>query len=209
MPVITIARQYGSLGDEIGKDIASRLGLRLVDNDIIVDVAQRLGVPVASLSQRDERGGRLVSDLVKTMQRLYPATLVPRGAAETPDVEEASFLQVIRQVLWEVARDNQAVIVGRASTFILAQHPDIVHLLVVAPLEIRIERVMAAENLDQQQAAQRIDQVDNERTRYIRHFYRANWLDVNNYDLVVNTGHFSQLQAVSLLCTAISGGPAQ
>ena len=202
MPVITISRQYGSLGDEIGRDVAQRLGLRFVDHDIIDEVAQRLGVSAESLDKRDERSGRLVGELVRTMQQFYPATLAPRMDADDSGVEEAAYLQMIRQVLWEVARTNQAVILERGSPFILAHHPEIVHVLVMAPLEIRVERVMAAESLDHQQAVQRIQHVDDDRSRYVRHFYHANWLDMANYDLIVNTGHFTQFQAVSLICTA-------
>jgi cytidylate kinase len=207
MPVITISRQHGSLGDEIGKEVANRLDLRLVDQDVITEVSRRLGVPAESVSERDEREGSPVSELVRRMRLLYPATLAPRSSPENPDLDEAAYLQVIREVIWEVARGNDAVIVGRGSAFILPRHPDIVHVLLIAPLDVRVERVMAAEGLDQQRALQRIKQVDESRTRYIRHFYRTNWLDLKHYDLVVNTGRFSQIRAAGIICAAAAAEP--
>lgn len=206
MPVITISRQYGSLGDEIGKEVADRLHMRFVDQAVIGEVAQRLGVSSRAAANRDERGKTLVADLVRTMRLLYPATLSPQPS-ESAEVDEASYLQVIRQVIWEVARSNDAVIVGRGSTFILEKHPEILHVLMVAPLEIRVERIMAAEGLDHQHAIQRIKQMDDDRSRYIRHFYGTNWLDLNHYDLVLNTGHFTPLRAASLICDAVAPEP--
>jgi cytidylate kinase len=202
VPVITISRQYGSLGDEIGREVAERLGLRFVDQEIINEVARRLGVSPEAASAPDEREGSVVSELVHTMRRLYPATPLPQPSQENQELDEAAYLQVIREVIWEVARTNDAVIVGRGGAFILPKHPDILHVLIVAPLAVRVERVMAAEGLNQERAAQRLKHVDGNRGRYVRHFYHSNWLDLAHYDLVVNTGHFSQVRAASLICTA-------
>ena len=209
MPVITISRQHGSLGDEIGREVADRLGLRLVDQDVINEVAERLGVPPESVSERDQREGSLVSELVRRMRLLYPATLAPQPTSDKPQLDEAAYLQVIREVVWEVTRSNDAVIIGRGSTFILPHHPEIVHTLLVAPLEVRVERIMAAEGLDQHSALQRIKQVDDNRARYIRHFYQAKWLDLKHYDLIVNTGHFSQVRAVGIICAAAAAEPSE
>ena len=207
MPVITITRQYGSLGDEIGRDVAERLGLRFVDHDVIAEVARRLGVPAAQLDEMDERRGRLVTDLVKTMRQLYPATRLPESVEGGPDLDEAAYLQVIRQVIWEVARGDDAVIVGRGSPFILPKHPDVLHVLVVAPADVRVERIMAQEGLDQARALHQLRDVDASRGRYIRHFYRTNWLDFDHYDLVINTGHFTQVRATDIIATAAAPPP--
>jgi cytidylate kinase len=139
------------------------------------------------------------------MRRLYPATIAP-STAESEEVDEAAYLQVIRQVIWEVARADDAVIIGRGGPFVLESHPDVLHVLVIAPLNVRIERVMAVDDLTHEAALQRIKEVDAARGRYVRHFYRTNWLDASHYDLVINTGHFSEVHATSLICSATSSG---
>ncbi|HLJ66350.1 MAG TPA: cytidylate kinase-like family protein [Chloroflexota bacterium] len=207
MTVITISRQDGSLGDEIARDVAEKLGLRLVGQEMINEVAQRLGVSPGAVTNRDEREPGLAAELVRTMRRLYPAT-VSTGHDESDVVDESSYLQMIRQLIWELARGDDVVIVGRGASFILGRNPDILHVLLVAPLEIRVERVMAAEGIGQRTAAQRIREVDASRARYIRHHYGANWLDVTQYDLVLNTGHFSQLKASEIVCAAAPMRPA-
>lgn len=204
MPVITISRQYGSLGDEIGRDVADRLGLRFVDREIIAEVAQRLGLPPAALAERDEREATRVSDLLRAMRMFDPATLTPPTGPEHLALDEAAYLQVIRDVILEVARSDNAVIVGRGGPFVLPRRPNILHVLVAAPFEVRIERVMEADGLDRQGAIQKVKQADASRARYIRHFYRTDWLDFNHYDLVMNTGHFTRDQAASIICAAVA-----
>ena len=202
MSAITISRQYGSLGDEIGREVAERLGLRLVDGSVIAEIARGLGLSASDFEDREEWQGTVVSDLVRTMRRLYPATIAPTPTDEPPELDDAGYLEVIRQVIWEVARTEDAVIIGRGAQSILGSSPTVLHVLVIAPLAVRAERVMAADNLDHQKAIQRIKQIDERRARYIRRFYGADWLIVNAYDLVINTGHFSQLAAVELVCNA-------
>lgn len=203
MSVITIARQFGSLGDEIGRQVAERLGLHLVDGNVISETARGLGLAASDFEDRDEWQGTVVSDLVRTMRHLYPATIAPTVSEEKPELDEARNLEVIRQVIWEVARKDDAVIIGRGASSILGSSPTVLHVLIVAPLMIRAERIMSTENLDHQRAVQRIKQVDERRARYIRRFYGTDWLDVGAYDLVVNTGHFSQLATVELVCNAL------
>jgi cytidylate kinase len=202
MSAITISRQYGSLGDEIGRDVAERLHLRLVDGKVIAEIARGLGLAASHFEDRDEYQGTVVSDLVRTMRHLYPATIAPTPTTESPELDDSSYLEVIRQVIWEVARTEDAVIVGRGAASILGSSPTVLHALIIAPLAVRTERVMTADNLDHPHAVQRIKQIDERRARYIRRFYGADWLDVNGYDLVVNTGHFSQLSAVQLIFDA-------
>jgi cytidylate kinase len=202
MSSITISRQYGSLGDEIGREVAERLGLRLVDGTVIAEIARRLGLSASDFEDRDEWQGTVVSDLVRTMRRLYPATIAPTPTEEPPELDDASYLEVIRQVIWEVARTEDAVIIGRGAASILGNSPTVLHVLMVAPLAVRAERIMTADDLDHQRAVQRIKQIDERRARYIRRFYGVDWLDVSIYDLVINTGHFSQLTGVQLICDA-------
>ncbi len=202
MSAVTISRQYGSLGDEIGREVAARLNLRLVDGKVIAEIARGLGLAASDFEDRDELQGTIVSDLVRTMRRLYPATIAPTPTQEKPELDDASYLEIIRQVIWEVARTEDAVILGRGAASILGSSPTVMHVLIVAPLTVRAERVMTADNLDHPGAIQQIKRIDERRARYIRRFYGSDWLDVNSYDLVINTGHFSQLTSVQLICDA-------
>lgn len=202
MSTITISRQYGSLGDEIGREVAARLNLRLVDGKVIAEIARGLGLAASDFEDRDEYQGTIVSDLVRTMRRLYPATIAPAPTQEKPELDDASYLEIIRQVIWEVARTGEAVILGRGAASILGGSPTVLHVLIVAPMAVRAERVMTSDHLDHPNAIQQIKRIDERRARYIRRFYGIDWLDVNSYDLVVNTGHFSQLSTVQLICNA-------
>jgi cytidylate kinase len=200
---ITISRQYGSLGDEIGRGVAERLHLRLVDGTVIAEIARGLGLTAAEFEDRDEWQGTVVSDLVRTMRHLYPATIAPTSTQELPEIDDASHLEVVRQVIREVARTEDSVIVGRGAASILGSSPNVLHVLTVAPLAVRAERIMTVDNLDHSHSVQRIKQIDERRARYIRRFYGADWLELESYDLIINTGHFSQFSSVQLICDAV------
>lgn len=204
MAVITLSRQYGSLGDEIADLVADRLGTRIVGQEIIAEVAHRLGVPVAAVRSRDERESQLVTDLVRTMQRLYPATIFPPGTGETTDLDDVAYLDVISQVVQEAGRSGNAVIVGRGATWILKNAPRVLHVLVVASLRIRVARVMEAEQVTESQAQRRTKEVDANRARYVRHLHRSDWLEPTQYDLVINTDRCSVATAASLICALAS-----
>ncbi len=202
MPVITITRQYGSLGDEIGSAAAERLHLRLVDHTVIAEVAKALGLPSEKIQDHDEWQGTIVSDLVRTMRALYPASNAPLSPDREPELDEAAYLAIIQQVIREVARGGDAVIVGRGAAPILRDDARVLHVSVVAPLQVRVERVVVAEGLDQKRALQRIEQADERRARYIRRSYGDEIADVQNYDLVLNTGRFDVVSAASIVCEA-------
>jgi cytidylate kinase len=201
---ITISRQYGSLGDEIGRGVAERLNLRLVDGKLVAEIARGLGLTAAEFEDQDEWRGTVVSDLVRTMRHLYPATIAPAATEERPEIDDADHLEIVRQVIREVARTEDSVIVGRGAVSILGSNPNVLHVLTVAPLAVRAERIMTTDNLDHSHAVQRIKQIDERRARYIRRFYGADWLEVETYDLIINTGHFSQMTSVQLICDAVS-----
>jgi cytidylate kinase len=203
MPVVTIARQLGSLGDEIARAVADCLELRLVDQAMVDEVAAQLGLSSGAVPD-DEQNSGLVGDLVRTMRRLYPATVTPPNEVDM-ETDEAASLQVMRQVAWEIARAGDAVIVGRGGAFLLERNPSVLHVLVLAPMPIRAERVMASEHLDAGRAARRVRESDAQRARYVRRFYGQNWLDPSMYDFVINTGHFSEPAATDLIVRAVKG----
>jgi cytidylate kinase len=203
MAVITILRQDGSLGDEIAAAVAERLKLRLVDSDIINEVAARLGVSPSSLTAIDDRDEGLVVELVRTMRRLYPATRPPGAQGEQPEIDESEYVGVVRQVIEEVARTGDAVIVGRGAAFVLPPGPGLLHVLIVAPFDARLKRTQDTARIGQRAASQHLHQDDHQRARYIKHYYRADWLDPVHYDLVLNTGTLQVAQAADLVVEAV------
>lgn len=181
---ITLARQMGSGGREIGKLVAESLGYRLVWREVINQAAQRAGAPEAALAAIDELG--LLG-------------IQPSGKAYQ------AYKLAVQQVILELAEEGNAVIIGRAGQAILAGREDVLHVRVIAPAELRAERVAAQQGITLDCALAQIEASDKNRRKYLRRMYRVNWDDPSLYDLTINTARLSTEIAAALICRAALG----
>ena len=94
---------------------------------------------------------------------------------------------------------GRAVIVGRASQVILANHPKAIHGKVVAPFETRCARIMQARNIHQENVRKLVEQHDRLRKHYLRNYHRADWDDPLLYHLTINTGRMELEDTVDLV----------
>ena len=113
-------------------------------------------------------------------------------------------MQALESVVRELARSQSLVIRGRGSQFILKDYPGALHVLVVAPLEVRVKRVMQNLKLDQEAAKQEIARFDNSRREFIKRYFQAELEDPVYYDLVINTERLSFQAAASIVVDALS-----
>lgn len=187
--LITISRQYGAGGSEVARRVATALGWRVVDNELVEEVAARAGLPAAQVAEREERvpsfAERLARTLAASAPELFPAP-VPGGTV--PKLQEADLVRITESVVSEVAAKGRVVLVGRAAPAVLARQLDSLHVQLVAP---RLQRIQAAAErlgMDPAKAAEILDETDKMRARYLRQFYRRDWYDPVNYHMVLNTG---------------------
>jgi cytidylate kinase len=198
---ITISREYGSGGGEIATRLARRQGWQLIDHEVVVRVANELGVSEAEVEVYDEHVEGLVSRLLTNMQLFEPAALV---SAPMPVVTDARVYQeALRQVVKAAVSAGNVVIVGRGSQVLLGRRRDVLHVRIVAPLEQRISYVMRREGLDKDAARTRIQLKDRDRVRYLQEVHHQHTADPHLYDLVVNTGIIDLESAVDLICLAL------
>jgi cytidylate kinase len=102
-----------------------------------------------------------------------------------------------------VAKEGKAIIVGRGGNLILADHPRTLHVFILAPLSVRIKRVMEAEGLTHAAAEQRIAGMDKLRADYVRTFYHADWRDPGHYHLMVDSGIWGEGGTTELIAWAL------
>ena len=96
------------------------------------------------------------------------------------------------------------MILGRGSQFILKGYPGVLHVLAVAPMEVRVERVMRDHRLDQEATKQEILRYDNSLREFFKRYFKAEPEDPVHYDVVINTGRFSFQAAASIVVDALS-----
>jgi cytidylate kinase len=119
-------------------------------------------------------------------------------------LDDTRYLQALESVVKELARRQPLVILGRGSHFILKDYPGALHVLVVAPLEVRVNRLMQQRKLDLETAKLEIDHSDKSLREFIKRYFDAELEDPSHYDLVVNTDHFSFQAAASMVVDALA-----
>jgi cytidylate kinase len=186
MNVITISRQLGSLGTTLGRQVAARLGYRLVHRELINRAAQLAGTPDMALATIDELG---------------------LLGLEPDEIQQDAYLQAVQTVIKNLAEEGNVIIVGRAGQAILQNNPNVLHLRVVAPLETRLQRIVKAHGISPNAAKAQIQDSDRYRADYLRRFYTIRWDDPTLYHLVINTGHISLEASAEVVCAAVRNIP--
>ncbi len=184
MRAITVAHAYGSGGGEIAARLAARLGWRLIDHEIVIRVAQEMGISEKAAEARDERAEGVVTSILKNVQSMHPVLFAP---SPMPLADEHVYHEALSKVVEGAATAGHVVIVGRGSQALLAHRRDVFHVRIVAPLDHRVAYVMQREGLDRAAAHARIQLKDHDRTRYLQWQHHQHPDNPLLYDLVVNT----------------------
>jgi cytidylate kinase len=180
---ITIAREYGSGGSEIGRRVAERLGWEFVDREIIERVAALGKIDPNWAEEADERCGAWWERVLGGFRHGGPEVYV--GCADA-GVDRDSLQQFTAKVIAEAGKAGRCVIIGRGAQCVLRDHPDVMHVLVYAPIEEKIARMRALHPGEHDMEAV-LRRIDSERHHYIRDYYECDSAQRGLYHLCVNS----------------------
>jgi cytidylate kinase len=186
--LITISREFGAGGSLVAGQAARALGWRLVDNDFVARVAERAGLPEATVALSDERAPGFREWLLRALARAAPELFAPVTESRPAELEEAALVRVTEGVVADLAAEGRVVLVGRAAPAVLGRKEDALHVRVVAPKAERIRAVMARQALAPAEAQRLMEDTDRNRQRYHREYYDRDWADPAHFHLVLNTG---------------------
>lgn len=226
MAVITVSREYGSCGEEIAQQLAKELGYSYIDKEILADVAHAAGTTEDQVRQYDEKDAHGLRAFLRKFLVGYPISAVdfpyyppglPLDASLTglpPDAslnhsEREPFLDadkvtaLLREVVENLWKRGDVVIVGRASQKILAAQPNTLHARFIGFIGDRGKQVMESENITYVESLDKIQSIDEQRERYLKHYYNADWRNPKHYHLVINTSLMSIGQAVKVIVAAV------
>lgn len=184
--IITIARQCGSGGHEIGKELASRLGLELYDRKKLEEEAKKLG----KLDENKEFFQE------KAVNSLLYSIAVSYGASNPM---ERSF-----ELIRELTQQKSAVIIGRCSGAIYANDPDATTIFLHADKDCRIKHVMKRDGIDEKKAAKLIKEVDEKRASFHKFCTGKEWGDAGQYQLSIDTGKLDISDAADMIINYIN-----
>jgi cytidylate kinase len=201
MSVITIRGHMGSGAPEIGKLVANGIHADYVDREIIAEVAERLKWSKQGVEEKEKPAGTLGGRILEALEisGAYQGAVLPTW--EIP-LDDTRYLAGLMSVIKELARSQSIVIRGRGSQFILKDYPGAFHVLVVAPLETRLERVMNDMAIDEEHARKDVERFDNSRREFTKRYFNAELEEPLHYDLVINTSHLTFEDAASIVVNA-------
>jgi cytidylate kinase len=198
---ITISREFGAGGSSIARLVADALRWRLVDNQMVEEVARRAGLTVDDVARREERGPSFVERLARALASATPE-LLGAESAQPPEAEESRLVKLTEQVVTDACAEGHVVLVGRAAVALLGRREDALHVRLVADQEHRTLVVMERLGLGREEALRRVKEVDANRVRYHRLWYNRDWNEPHNYHLTLNTGWLGLDRSAELVVAA-------
>jgi cytidylate kinase len=192
MPIhITIGRQIGSGGGELGRRLADRLGAVFVDRQVMERTAERLGCTVAELASRREK---VMPFWERFMQSLAIGTpeVVYTDARRIPELTDEALFATQVEAIRELVAGRSTVLIGFAGFHLLREVPGVVRVFVHADQAFRLARMKSVYGIaDPAQAAAAIERTDKQREQFTAKIAGVGWTDLRNYDLTLNMSHLS------------------
>jgi cytidylate kinase len=198
--VITISRQFGTGGHEIGAELSRRLGVKLLDKQILNEVARRTGA-VEQVMEKLEARNPLWRDDFTNFYRNYMARAEYDGAEQ--DQTSHELFEAQAEAIRQIAQQESCVIIGRCGFDIFAEHPNALKIFIHSTLDCRKRRIAERYGINEQDAAAMIVDNDYSRELYTKTFTGRDWTDARNYDVSLDVRKFGVNGAVDFLMQCI------
>jgi cytidylate kinase len=202
MAVITISRQFGAGGITLGKMVAKRLGYSFVDTEIIKMVAEMANVSTNFVETVEKEAGGKFS---KIITKLVSKPLLDRVLKdERGYIDEEIYLDYLVLIIAQMADEGNVVILGRGSQYILGDHPDAYHFLLIDEFANRVKFMREHYNLSQSRAEQVVKSEDKRRLNLYRKLHKTDYDRPSLYHLVLNMNRISLDQAQEMMCGLVA-----
>jgi cytidylate kinase len=196
--VITIAREYGSGGGLIGRELARRLGWKLLDRELITELAQRAHLAPSEVARLDEHPRPFIALLMKAFWR---GNIETWSAPPPTDVVDEDYLaKLSAMVIKEAAGLGHCVIVGRGAQCVLRKK-DAFNVFVYGSTAEKLKRLQQRYS-SLRDAQMAIEEMDRVRAAYIRTYYHCGWDDRHLYNLMINSDVGVDRAVDAIICTA-------
>ena len=200
--IITISRMFGSGGSDVAARVARELGWSLLDNAVVDEVAERLGVSRSEVSSLEERVPSLAERIASTMAMSTPEFVVPVSDAPMMNTAETRIVDVTKRVMQEATQQGNAVLVGRGAQALLADRPDALHVFCYAPKQFLVQYAIAHRGINPANAEHEVDKINRQREQYVKRHWGRDWRSFENYHLCLDTGRLGIEHAADLVVAA-------
>lgn len=195
--IITVGRQYGSGGREIGTMLAKMFGIAYYDKKLITEAAKRSGLADETFERYEERR-------FGTLWHALSTGFNVSGGFTPEDI-----FRIQSETIMDIASKEPCVIVGRCADYVLRENPDCLNVFVSAAAEVRTRRVAVRCNISHEEAAAAIVKTDKSRASYYNFYTGKEWGYAPSYHLCVDSGVLGLEKSAGLIADFINQAVAQ
>lgn len=187
--IITISRQFGSNGREIGRLLAEYLDIGYYNKEIMKHIAQQIGITPDFFEEdnRNELGFFSLSNRNRSLANMTELSL------------NAQVYDKACELIQAISEMESAVIVGRCADYILKDDPNCIRIYIYSDIEERIQRSIREYNVPVKKAQKFVSQQDVRRSGFYEFYTNQTWGDPKNYDIMINTSHMSEWEVVEMI----------
>ena len=202
--VITINRELGSGGRTVGRKLAEKLNVAFYDKALINELKEKFHLDTEQIeklkSGKNDWWREFINSALYMGQGMNEMWYYNRMTGkEGYLVTSSDMFKQDKEILTKVAEEDSCIIAGRNGFSVFADHPNHLSILIQAPFEHRVQRIMDKQNLSREEAEQVIKKVDEMRENYVKKYTGTSRYDTRNYDLVINMEGKTEDEAVELI----------
>ena len=202
--VITINRELGSGGRTVGRKLAEKLNVPFYDKSLINELKKKFNLDTEQIeklkSGKSDWWREFINSALYLGQGMNELWYYQRMTGKEGFlVTSSDMFNQDKEILTRVAEEESCVIAGRSGFSVFANHPNHLSILIQAPLEHRIQRIMTKQELSRDEAEKVIKKVDEMRENYVKKYSGTSRYDTRNYDLVINMEGKTEDEAVDLI----------
>ena len=202
--VITINRELGSGGRTVGRKLAEKLNVAFYDKALINELKEKFHLDTEQIeklkSGKSDWWREFINSALYMGQGMNEMWYYNRMTGkEGYLVTSSDMFKLDKEILTKVAEEDSCIVAGRNGFSVFADHPNHLSILIQAPFEHRVQRIMDKQNLSREEAEQVIKKVDEMRENYVKKYTGTSRYDTRNYDLVINMEGKTEDEAVDLI----------
>ena len=194
--VITINRQFGTGGHEIGQELADRLGVKLIDKQLLLAVADKFHLTEKEAQRLERRRPSWWDDFSQFYQGFMS---MHEYQVNTREITSRQLFYAQAEAMKRIAEQESCVVIGRCGFDVFRDHPNKLSLFIHSSLNRRIARIEDRYQVDEQKARVLIEDNDYTRELYTKTFTGKDWYDARNYDLTLDVTRMGVYGAIDFL----------
>ena len=194
--IITISREFGSGGREVGEKLAAKLGIKLYDKELLQQAAKDSGFCEEIFENHDEKPTN--SFLYSLVMDTYSVSGYSAAPFLDMPLNHKVFLAQF-ETIKKIAEKESCVIVGRCADYALSDNPNCINVFIHADLDVRIKNVSRNLNITENKARDIINKTDKQRASYYNYYTSKKWGDSKSYNLSLDAGKLGTDNCVEMI----------